>query len=108
MYRKESINIREWINNSNKALLVTGARQTGKTWLIRDEIEKSEYSIFEINFINQPEMIDFLNIFNQVKGDFGNNLDLFLDLSMVLYNIGISKGYKLKTNEMKRNLKGIQ
>ena len=40
MYRKESINIREWINNSNKALLVTGARQTGKTWLIRDEIEK--------------------------------------------------------------------
>ena len=53
-------------------------------------------------------MIDFLNIFNQVKGDFGNNLDLFLDLSMVLYNIGISKGYKLKTNEMKRNLKGIQ
>lgn len=29
MYRKESINIREWINNSNKALLVTGARQTG-------------------------------------------------------------------------------
>ena len=62
MYRKESINIREWINNSNKALLVTGARQTGKTWLIRDEIEKSEYSIFEINFINQPEMIDFLNV----------------------------------------------
>lgn len=62
MYRKESINIREWINNSNKALLVTGARQAGKTWLIRDEIEKSEYSIFEINFINQPEMIDFLNV----------------------------------------------
>ena len=45
------------------------------------------------------------NIFNKVKGYFGNNLDLFLDLSMVLYNIGISKGYKLKTNEMKRNLK---
>lgn len=33
---------------TNKALLVTGARQTGNTWLIRDEIEKSEYNKFEI------------------------------------------------------------
>ena len=41
MYRKDSIAIGEWIKNSNKALLVTGARQIGKTWLIRDEIEKS-------------------------------------------------------------------
>lgn len=31
MYRKESVTIREWLNHSNKALLVTGARQTGKT-----------------------------------------------------------------------------
>ena len=38
MFRKDSITIEEWIKNSNKALLVTGARQIGKTWLIRDEI----------------------------------------------------------------------
>ena len=43
MYRKDSIAIGEWIKNSNKALLVTGARQIGKTWLIRDEIEKSGF-----------------------------------------------------------------
>ena len=35
MYRKDSAFIADWINNSNKALLVTGARQIGKTWLIR-------------------------------------------------------------------------
>ena len=40
MYRKDSVSVGEWIRNSNKALLVTGARQIGKTWLIRDEIEK--------------------------------------------------------------------
>ena len=61
MYRKHSKTINEWIKSSEKALLVTGARQIGKTWLIRDEIEKSEYIKFEINFIDQPDMIQYLN-----------------------------------------------
>ena len=38
MYRKDSIIIEEWLKSSGKALLVTGARQIGKTWLIREEI----------------------------------------------------------------------
>ncbi len=61
MYRRDSVTIGEWIRDSKKALLVTGARQTGKTWLIRDEIEKSGYSKFEINFIDQPDMVAYLN-----------------------------------------------
>lgn len=61
MYRKESIAVKEWLADSNKALLVTGARQTGKTWLVRDEIEKSGYKKFEVNFIDQPDMIKYLN-----------------------------------------------
>ncbi len=61
MYRKDSITIEEWLTNSNKALLVTGARQIGKTWLIRDEIAKSGYTKFEINFIDQPDMVGYLN-----------------------------------------------
>ena len=61
MYRKDSITVGEWLVNSKKALLVTGARQIGKTWLIRDEIEKSGYAKFEVNFIDQPDMIAYLN-----------------------------------------------
>lgn len=61
MFRKYAITIKEWIENSNKALLVTGARQIGKTWLIRDEIDKSKLKRFEINFIDQPEMVNYLN-----------------------------------------------
>ncbi|MDO4501120.1 MAG: AAA family ATPase [Erysipelotrichaceae bacterium] len=61
MFRKDSIIIREWINNSNKALLVTGARQIGKTWLIRNEIANSGFKKFEINFIDQPDMVNYLN-----------------------------------------------
>lgn len=62
MYRKHSKTIKEWINNSNKALLVTGARQIGKTWIIRDEVQKSGYTMFELNFIDQPDMVNYLNV----------------------------------------------
>ena len=61
MYRKDSITVKEWLEHSDKALLVTGARQTGKTWLIRDEIDKSGYTRFEVNFIDQPDMVGYLN-----------------------------------------------
>jgi predicted AAA+ superfamily ATPase len=61
MYRRDAAFIADWINNSNKALLVTGARQIGKTWLIREEIKKSGYIKFEVNFIDQPDMIEYLN-----------------------------------------------
>ncbi len=61
MYRKDSTFIRAWLESSEKALLVTGARQVGKTWLIKDEIEKSGYSKFEINFIDRKEMVEYLN-----------------------------------------------
>lgn len=62
MYRKDSIIIEEWLKSSDKALLVTGARQIGKTWLIREEIAKSGYRKFEVNFIDQPDLIDYLNV----------------------------------------------
>lgn len=62
MYRKDSIIIEEWLERSDKALLVTGARQIGKTWLIREEIAKSGYRKFEVNFIDQPDLVDYLNV----------------------------------------------
>lgn len=62
MYRKDSIIIEEWLKRSDKALLVTGARQIGKTWLIREEIAQSGYRKFEVNFIDQPDLVDYLNV----------------------------------------------
>lgn len=77
MYRSDSVTIGEWLKNSNKALLVTGARQIGKTWLIRDEIEKSGYTKFEVNFIDQPDMIAYLNA--EMSAD-----DFLLKLKMIM------------------------
>ena len=61
MFRKHFATIDEWLRESDKALLVTGARQTGKTWIIRDVVKQSEYDLFEINFIDQPDMAAYLN-----------------------------------------------
>lgn len=45
-------------NHKNKCLMVKGARQVGKTYLVR-EFGKNEYSSFiEINFIKQKELKD--------------------------------------------------
>lgn len=45
MHRKSSISIREWLENSNKALLVTGIRRCGKSILLKqimDEMKEDQ------------------------------------------------------------------
>ena len=61
LWRKDSKEIRNWVNTSDKtALLVTGARQTGKTTLIRNILEEEGVHFHEINFVEQTEIIDFV------------------------------------------------
>ena len=48
---------------AKKALLITGARQTGKTYSVRKFAQKNYDSFVEINFINSPGAIDiFQNV----------------------------------------------
>lgn len=57
IYRKIEKEIQNWIQQEKKALLVAGARQIGKTYLIRECLKNSEYSYVEFNFVEQPELI---------------------------------------------------
>lgn len=53
--RKVTNSLVEWKNSGNKkALLVTGARQIGKTHAIRDFAKKNYKTYLEINFIDTP------------------------------------------------------
>ena len=56
-----------WVINGKTALTVTGARQTGKTFLIRECIKKSGKSFVEINFIENPEYISIFSNEGSVK-----------------------------------------
>lgn len=49
--------ITDWIATGKSAFLVTGARQIGKTYLIRQCLKESQYPYVEFNFIEQPELI---------------------------------------------------
>lgn len=61
--RKIASYIREFYNNSRNALLITGARQTGKTYSIR-EFGKTFKNFVEINFVDMPEAV---NVFAGAK-----------------------------------------
>lgn len=68
--------IDNWINNGKDSLLVTGARQIGKTYLIRQCLKDSEFPYIEINFIENPELIE---LFSTAK----DSKELIMRLSLI-------------------------
>ena len=72
--RKADKQIRNFLLNDKRALLVTGARQVGKTFLIREVGKECFEHVVEINFIEQPEAVGLFEKQNGAK-------DLLLRLS---------------------------
>ena len=61
LQRKIESKISNWIKNSRNALLVSGARQVGKTYIIRKCLEGNGYPFVEINLIEHPEFVEVIN-----------------------------------------------
>ncbi len=72
--RKAEQLIRDFLLNDKRSLLVTGARQVGKTFLIRQVGKECFENVVEINFVEQPDAIELFNAQQGVK-------DLLLRLS---------------------------
>ena len=60
LWRKRQKDIIDWVHNEKKSLLITGARQIGKTYLIRKTLEQEKCDFVEFNLIKQPEIIKLL------------------------------------------------
>lgn len=58
--RKIGKKIEKWVIESRKALLIKGARQVGKTHIIRTTLKKMSCKYVELNLIEQPSAIDVL------------------------------------------------
>ena len=58
--RKIEKDIEKWLDNSEKALLVCGVRQAGKTFIIRECLKRNGCEYIEFNLINQPELVEIL------------------------------------------------
>ena len=56
MFRTATEDLINWKNSENKrALLVTGARQIGKTYLIRQFARENYKNFIELNFLEDPK-----------------------------------------------------
>ena len=74
--RKAEQFIKRFLIEDNRALLVSGARQVGKTFLIRKVCKELFENVVEINFIEQPDAVSLLDKATDVK-------NIFLRLSAI-------------------------
>lgn len=87
LYRKRQKDIIDWINRKdNKALLVTGARQIGKTYLIENTLIEQQCDFVMFNLINEPEVV---KAFEAIKN---NNIDTFIERLTVLTSHDLTPG----------------
>ena len=56
MFRLCEKKIQTWIDNSQKALLIYGARQVGKTYLVRKMLKQNNISFCEYNLIERTDI----------------------------------------------------
>lgn len=61
LWRKAQKEILDWIVNDHKALMITGARQIGKTYIIRNTLIEEKCDFVEFNLIDQPELVGLFN-----------------------------------------------
>lgn len=60
MFRNSLFFLKQWvIDNSRKPLVIRGARQVGKTWLVRDFVKTCDLDLIEINFELDPSKKDY-------------------------------------------------
>lgn len=76
--RKIESHIASWIKNDTKALLIDGARQVGKTFIIRKVLKELGCEYIEFNLIQSPELIKLL-VKSESVDDMITNLSLFTD-----------------------------
>lgn len=85
MRRDHTLFLVDWLNsNARKPLIIRGARQVGKTWLIRDLAQSQGRRLIELNFEKRPDL----------ESLFSSN-----DTREILINIAASTGGKIELSK---------
>ncbi len=77
--------INYWIENDDRALLIYGVRQCGKTTIIRECLKNSGFNFIEFNLINDREVLKILQETSNMDELF-MKLSLYSDKKMTPYN----------------------
>lgn len=63
MLRAASKDLEIWLNKSErKPLVIRGARQVGKTWMVRDLARQKNKLLLEINFEKSPSLVSIFDV----------------------------------------------
>ena len=89
LFRKAKNDILKWLRKGNDAILITGARQVGKSFLIEKTLEEQNVDYVEFNFIRQSK---YLDIFKSAIED---------DADRFLMEIEVAAGRKLSREKGK-------
>ena len=54
LYRKVQKDIEKWLNDGHDALLITGARQVGKSFLIRETLKRTKLIMWSLILFKIP------------------------------------------------------
>lgn len=77
--------INDWIKNDDRALLVYGVRQCGKTYIIRECLKNSSFNFVEFNLISDIEVLNILKETSNMDELF-LKLSLYTDKKMIPYS----------------------
>lgn len=80
--RKIEKDIVAWLKKGEKALLIDGARQVGKTYIIRSVLQAEGFPFIEFNFLKSPQLCALLAKSESVD-DMITNLSLFTEKAFV-------------------------
>ncbi len=70
--------IRDFLKSDRKeALMVTGARQVGKTYIIRECAKEIYKNIVEINFVENQQAVKLFFCIDGCTDDSGRDIDFF-------------------------------
>ncbi len=81
MYRIYEKRIQNWIDKSRKALLIYGARQVGKTYLIREMLKRNNISFCEYNLVERTDILSWLAD-TEDADDISRKLALYSDVPL--------------------------
>ena len=77
LFRKTKSKIEEWINNGKEALLVTGARQVGKSYIIKKTLEENN-----IDYVSFDLIID-KTILKALSNAINKDVETFMRKSLI-------------------------
>lgn len=86
LWRKIENEINSWLEKGDDALLITGARQTGKTFVIEKCLSASSFDWVSFNLMERPEVIEAL------QSSMDRNSDTFISKISLLAGRQLEKG----------------